>query len=550
MRKLLLAVIFLILLAYLIVDLGANVNIDKEFKLYIVNRISRILNMEVSAKKVRFGLVNNLIIDNVCVRRKSSRFAFSAGFDKVIIRYKLWDMVLRKFDSPQIVIISKGKLRWRDEITGVAVEKENVYGTVRFSDVANYKVELRSGQSYLYGRIDPPNDAFNLSLSFSQGIEEEDDFLLTVDGQLAKQISKPLDCNLLINAESRCLRVAFNLKGGLEKSWLEGNFNFLDRMTVPFKGKLSIGQTITFLLGDGSEDPKLVLSGKFLKPDFEIDLKLNHINFKTLDVVSEFNLSGKLKTAERSFIITEGRINSQNLILDYKPFQELDCCYRVQSDVLEVLSLSFGENLALSGRVSLKFPYIIDLRLTVAAENLDELSPFICPDRNVFTARKVKADFRLLGPLSNPEVKGRFESKKGFLIKLGNYESINVNLNGNAKFLAIDESRIYKQEGSFIMGGEINFEKENILEGVTVMAESGALVWSGWEVTRKWQSDQIQLGKNIGEDFRINFKTYINEERQFDNQLELEYILSDKKSLKMQMKEDENFLGLEHKFKF
>ena len=550
MRKRVLLVIFLILLVRVILTVSITVDIDKELKLYIVKRMSEILDMEVSAERVRFGLVNNLTIDNLCLCRTSPRFVFSARFDNVIIRYKLRDLILRKFKSPRIIIVSKGKLEWRDEITGIEVKKEEVYGKIKFSDATDYKVELKSGQSYLYGRIDPLKDAFDLRLSLSQNIKETGDFLLTVDGQFTKQVSTPPGYTLFIKVKNNYLTTAFNLKGGLKKFWLEGNFNFLDRIIMPFKGELSIGQTVTFLLNDGSEEPRLILSGKFLKPDFEIGLKLNHINFRTLDVVSELNLSGKLKMAGQSFVITEGRINSQNSILDYKPFQELDCCYQVQSDVLEVASLNLGKNFALSGCVSLKFPYIVDLKLTVAAGSLDELEPIICLDRDVFTAREVKADFRLLGPLSNPEVKGHFESKKGFLIKLGSYESMNMNLNGNAKFLAINESRIYKQGGSFIIDGEINFEKENIFEDVTVMAESGALVWDGWEVTRERESGQVQLGKNIGEDFRINFKTYINEEMQSSNQLELEYILSDKKSLKVQMKEDESFLSLEHKFKF
>ncbi|MEA3560404.1 MAG: hypothetical protein U9R31_01340, partial [Candidatus Omnitrophota bacterium] len=172
----------------------------------------------------------------------------------------------------------------------------------------------------------------------------------------------------------------------------------------------------------------------------------------------------------------------------------------------------------------------------------------------IFAARQIKADFRLSGPLANPEVKGRFESKNGFLTKLGNYDSMNVNLNGNAKFLTIHESRIYRGKGSFTVDGEINFEKKNIFEDIKVTAKSGILVWSGWEVSREKAGHEVRLGRDIGEDFRINFKTYLDEKTNSyhtgEHEVELEYMLSNEKSFKMRMKEDENFLGLEHKIKF
>jgi hypothetical protein len=588
MRRRLLLVILFILLIYLSVNTCLNLNIGKELKIYIANNISQRLGMDISLGKLRFGLINNLTINDLKIfipldGKYLAGVTFSARFNKAIIRYRLWDLILRKFNSPRTIILTKGRLHWRDEIKGIEIKKEDVYGTIRFFDSSEYRIGLKSAQSYLHGKINPSKNTFDLALNFSEVVKLSNDFFLNLNGQLAKGVSQRPYFDLFINCGNKYLTAAFDAQGGLQKSWLKGSLslpvssipggkNFgsgedrpdsrfttwgegLNWLILPFKGELSIDEAIVLLLDDRSKDPKLRLVAKFLKPDFELAIKANHISFRELDIVSELNLSGKLELTERGLVIREGRINSQNSILDYKPFGELSCLYQLNGNVLEILSLTLGRYFNLYGYILLEPPYPVDLNLAIMAESLDDLSPVICTDDNFFTAKNLKAEFKLVGPLGNPEVKGRFESRDGFLRELGDYESMNLNLNGNAKFLAISNSRIYKKEGSFIVDGKINFEKKNIFEDLEVKVENGALVWGGWEINREKGSDELQLGKDIGEDFRINFKTYINEEtagphRLGDSQLELEYILSDKKSIKMQMKEDESFLGLEHKFKF
>jgi len=84
--------------------------------------------------------------------------------------------------------------------------------------------------------------------------------------------------------------------------------------------------------------------------------------------------------------------------------------------------------------------------------------------------------------------------------------------------------------------------------------DGGMLVWKDWKVTGDKKSSEVKLSKDIGDEFRINFKTYLNDETGLSNndnsQIELEYELDDTESIKMQIKKDESFLALEHSFQF
>ncbi|MEA3560726.1 MAG: hypothetical protein U9R31_03040, partial [Candidatus Omnitrophota bacterium] len=305
MNKRFLLIILFILLAYVAVTACLGFDINKKARAYVAGRMSQVLYMDVFPERIRFGLINNITIDNLHICRSDSRFIFSGIFDKVIIKYRFRDLILGRFDSPRIVAINRGSLRWHDQATGITIKKDNVYGSAGSFDIKGYEVRLVSGQSYLRGKVNPSKDTFDLDLNFSsmfyssgqvledsQNIKQSKDFFLNVNGRLTKQISQAAGCDLFFEAENEYLTVAFNLKGNLQKSRIKGRFNLLNRVIRPFRGELSIGRTIVLSLDDGSEDPQLRLSAKLLKPDFELGIKLNHFNFKALDIITRLDLSG------------------------------------------------------------------------------------------------------------------------------------------------------------------------------------------------------------------------------------------------------------------
>ncbi|GAG07441.1 unnamed protein product, partial [marine sediment metagenome] len=134
------------------------------------------------------------------------------------------------------------------------------------------------------------------------------------------------------------------------------------------------------------------------------------------------------------------------------------------------------------------------------------------------------------------------------------YQKMSVSLKGKGKILKVIDSKLYHEEGSLTIGGEINLANENIFDDLKLGVDRGMLVWKDWKVTGDKKSSEVKLSKDIGDEFRINFKTYLNDKTDFSNndnsQIELEYELADTESIKMQIKKDESFLALEHSFQF
>ena len=76
----------------------------------------------------------------------------------------------------------------------------------------------------------------------------------------------------------------------------------------------------------------------------------------------------------------------------------------------------------------------------------------------------------------------------------------------------------------------------------------------GWKVNRRPDSDLIELGRSLGEELKIGFKAYLEDEtnyqQQSDSEVELEFKVDDHRSLKMKMRDDEELLRYEHSIKF
>ena len=576
MRKRILVAIFSILFIWVALSMSYNIYnmvlINKSrVKMLIASQIGRLLNVDAEIRDIRFGLINNITLVDLRVKRDSEVYIISADADQVIIRYNLWALLSKFISSdkqgnyprglnfPRSVIVKEGRFCWSEKNTGLEIRRDRIYVLARLFSPDDVRIRISSkaterADEYLFGKVNLLDGSFNLSMNLSQAVEETDGYSLIVNGHLTKQTTQTPQVDLFIRAKNKYLQSEFNATGSSRSPFLEGRFNLLNRIILPFRAEALIDEGIIISFNDGSQDSKVKIIAKFLKSDFDIAVKLKHINFKNVDIVTELNLSGRIKTKDDSGLVVEGKINSRNSILDYKPFKELNGSYQINNEVLEILSLKMDNNLALFGQVSLRPPYLADLNLIARFDSLDELNPPFSILEGLLTAQGVEGEFKLVGPIKNPDVKGWLNTDSGFLKGLGDYQKMSLNLKGKGKILKVIDSKVYHEEGSLTIGGEINLANENIFDDLELGMDGGMLVWKDWKVTGDKKSSEVKLSKDIGDEFRINFKTYLNDETGLSNsdnsQIELEYELDDSESIKMQIKKDESFLALEHNFQF
>ena len=94
------------------------------------------------------------------------------------------------------------------------------------------------------------------------------------------------------------------------------------------------------------------------------------------------------------------------------------------------------------------------------------------------------------------------------------------------------------------------------LADLNIESYQKSIDWEGWDVTQEqvYGTNRLGLKKDIGEDFCVSFKSNVEEE--FYNypyekeEVGLEYKIIENGSLKMELNEDGEFLGLERKFEF
>jgi len=576
MRKRILAAICFILFIWVALSMSYNIYnmvlINKsKIKTLIAGEIGRLLDVDAEIRDIRFGLIDNITLVGLRLNQDSEVYTISADVEQVTIRYNLWKLLPKFISSykqgsyprginfPRSVIVKEGRFCWSEKNTGLEIKRDRIYALAKLFSPDDVKIRISSkatetADEYLFGKVSLLDGSFDLSMNFSQALEGTDGYSIIVNGQITKQAAQEPQVDLFIRAKSKYLESEFNATGSSRSPSLKGRFNLLNRIIQPFNAEALIDEGIIISFNDGSQDSKVKVVAKFLKSDFDIAVKLKHLNFKNVDIVTELNLSGRMETSDDSGLVVKGEISSRNSILDYKPFKELNGSYQINNEMLEILFLKMDNNLVLFGQASLKPPYLADLNLIVRFDSLDELNPPFSIPENLLTVQGIEGEFKLVGPIKNPDVKGQLKTGNGFLKGLGDYQKVSINLNGKGKILKLIDSKIYHEEGSLAINGEINFANENIFDDLEVGADRGMLVWKDWKVIGDKKSSEIKLSKDIGNEFRINFKTYLNDETMLSNndnsQIELEYELDDSESIKMQIKKDESFLALEHSFQF
>lgn len=297
----------------------------------------------------------------------------------------------------------------------------------------------------------------------------------------------------------------------------------------------------------------------FSKQDiFQASVLFNNFGIGDFDLRSQLDVELAFKAAGQ----IEGKISTSGTILDDKPFKELEGAFSIQGNVLTVSSLKWGEAYNLYGSVILRSPYDLDLALDIKDGNLSQLFLVSDIDSEGRVSGKVNGRIRTNGPVGNPTTVARLECGKGNLGDL-DYESMNVNLRGSGPVLKVADSRILRKEGYIELFGSVDLKRlwsRNPCQGLAWTCGNEAIVWNGWDIAKRLNSQELQMKKGIGRDkeFMVTFKSYLNDEQSWQDAqgpkqnetVGVEYNLDEAKRVKMQLKGNEEVFSLENKMRF
>jgi len=584
--------------------------IAKDFSVFLEEKLDSIfIDKEVELSRISGSIFSRLAVDDLSLYQKGPATAFLTDSDKasalvfsvdrMTIKYDLADLLLRRFDDfGGVYLISPSFVfkPGRPEGLGLSSSVSPFGGGLPFN-LRPVKFQILNGNILGLGGKPILNNLEGVA-SFSDSTltfrDMKGDFLglpVLVGGKIKDPFNRPVT-RLSFKLEDKHYKARFAFRSGLEKceGCVIGYVEFFDTVRANFKGRVNITpegvvelknlvvrdflktadlpQVALYLNGNMDfinetgefiirpETGFVKISGK-IKEDrgLQVYSKFSHINFFGLDMISQMNLDTSFHRSRDSSAILRGTFKTQNLILNYKPFKEIEVSWVLKNNKLVINSLELGGEYRLFGKLLLAPPYDMDLSLKISNAYVSDLLIFSDFEigQEPFSG-VLNGSIRTRGPIKNPESKGEFEFRDGNLGEL-NFDVINFGIKGKGPVLKVSDSRIFKEGGFLYLGGEVDLSKlgkRNIFENLKVETDQRVIVWEGWDISK--DSREVKLSRPINEDFDVKFKTYVPRESmsedQKKNEIGIEYKIKEDDSINIKMQEDSAFVGVEHKIKF
>lgn len=515
---------------------------------------------------------------------------------QLILNYRYWDIILGRFDrlryirlrSPVLYLnpayfnsgeAEKGILLGPSNLFLGRYAKNKILVFVDDGSIALNKKRILFSE--INGRIFASEDAIECSLLEGQGLGAKINFkgLVTKLDQDVPQI------NLALTIDGNRVKGFCQIQDRLREPLLIGAFNFDRNKKLDFSGRLFTGQRGVLGLRDflinnkhilnaeidiAGKDGYLIIGDQHKNNVLEVTLstysdfsflsqsKFNHLQLLGHDLLTNLVVMGNWSTDESKTFL--GYVASSGTIIDYSPVDELELVFQIFEKSFTLNSLKFGNSYEIAGNIGLSEPYPVDLSLTITRAKASDLLIFA---KNKIEKETVTGQFNgrfeVNGPLNDLETKGHLESRDGNIGTI-KYETANINFKGRGSVIYLDSSRVFlAQEGKYLaLDGFIDLAKigsGDLLQDLKIYSDEKTILWSGWDITKRPEETKLSFQKEVGNEFKVGFSTFINDEIEDDfkadkDAVELQYNISQNRSLKLKLKENEEIIGMEHKFEF
>jgi len=352
------------------------------------------------------------------------------------------------------------------------------------------------------------------------------------------------------------------LNGDLGDSKVDGYLIFFDKNRINFSGLIKDGKFDFEVRPDGIGMGSVRAFGAMSQDNsFTVNFKFDHLKVSGFDVVCDAVLRNEFvkgpDAASPSHV--EGALEVENLILNFKPFTSIKADYKLTRDSIEVTGFNIGEVFKAYGRISLASPRDIDL--TVLANNVSlswlalafgekEVTPVLTGTLN--------GKFGFKGPAGKLRMDSSIDIKNGVIGKL-DFEYLTATLAGELPFIKIEDSRITRGSGYFVLAGEFDMKrigKKSMFDDIKLVTDDTAIAWDEWNSTLSGKDAQeFNMKKKIAGQFDFGYKKFvtgdkIGESLRDKDEMHLGYNLQANDSLKVTVSQDKDFFGFEHKDKF
>lgn len=549
----------------------------------------------VKLSNIKGGIFNDFTIDDFSILNKtapgsSDKTASPAMFssDKIIIKYNLMDLVFRHFEKFGGIYFISPVLNYSPGQSGQGFMPVYTASlTQKLSDgqspiqvhILNGSIAM-PGKEALLSNISGSVDVSASELSFHNLSANFQGFPLMINGKVRTVSGKQaVRLRILVNEKYCKARIDFKSSDREGIGAIQGVIKLFDRFSLHFNGKLDMSSGEDVQIKDLSIENWLKLDGyidfttrssKFIvrpkkgfikvmtnlndKRGLSIFTELDHLDIFGLDLLSHIDINTSFGETNGSGAILRGTLRTQNVILNYKPFKDVRASWLLKKDVLFINTLELGDEYRLFGKIELSSPYNMDLKLAMNNVDLRDWSIFSESEEANFLSGIMNGKVEVRGPFAKPVTKGALVVSDGNIDDV-RFKALNFNLAGKGPIINISDSRIIKEGGVLFINGEVDLAKlgkRNIFENVKVTTDQKTIVWEGWDISKS--PSEVNLNRQVGDEFKVHFKTNMNDTASVsngkENEMGLDYKIKQGDSINVRVKEDGAFVGVEHKVKF
>ena len=298
---------------------------------------------------------------------------------------------------------------------------------------------------------------------------------------------------------------------------------------------------------------------------FHAQIPISHLVIAGSDVSSVVNVTGHFELGlQESGDHLNGEIRTEGTIINWKPLaQETQFSFNFSEDDFKLTSSNFLGGVEITGAVDFTRDYALDFLVTAQNYPLANLEPFLKVDRSLIPPGHFDLSAHFYGSLEQLNVEARTRIYEGW-IGGKTFKAMDVNVVGIYPTLRLTDSKILMQDDSSMRFADKTLEARDLFKGKTyealiAEAQQETVVWGDWELSRPKDikdNPEFLMQRNLSDKATVHFKKFYEDssaqDRSNEKQMEVgfEYRLRSKDSLKLELREDEEFVGVERKMKF
>jgi len=255
--------------------------------------------------------------------------------------------------------------------------------------------------------------------------------------------------------------------------------------------------------------------------------------------------------------IPEFSAEAKNLLINKRPIWDISVNGRFNRTRgnIHIEQLKWGENIGLVGVISTREFFPARLNLAMKRLDLAELSKILGSKEGELAGIST-AEIEFQGPLKTASVSGRIFIEKGIMGEM-EFISMFATLGGKLPVVTISDARVVKDGGNIIVSGEVDFSKmggDDVLEHLKFETDNKVAVWERWQISKEEGSNKVEARKNrmvVCTSFEGDDPQNAGDSDPYkERDVWFKYKLDNENSLRMEVSEEGDFWGLEHKVQF